>query len=685
MNRLLTFTVLAMLALCSCSRGIDRHQVVSRNNPHLSALDTLASLTVGNGGFAVTVDVTGMQTFPEAYSLGIPLCAQSDWGWHSFVDTQDYRFEETLVDGYACQLKDPRGRGASDWFRVNPHRLNLGSVGFCDIRPEDVKDISQTLDLWSGVITSMFSTPDGDVSVLTACDPDADAVAFSIDDPTGMSVSLRFAYPTGVHSDDASDWGRADRHMTELLACDDHSALVRRTLDTTVYYVSLAFEGASLAMGDAPHTVIITPDAQQWSLSVLYSPEASCGSPAPSEAVLAASESHWLDFWQSGGIVDFAACTDPRAVELERRVVLSQYLMAVNCAGDTPPQETGLTYNSWFGKYHLEMIWWHQSHFPLWGHPELLDRSLSWYASVEPVARSIAERQGYEGVRWMKMTDPSGLEAPSNVGSYLIWQQPHIIYLAELLYRATGDSRIIASYGDLVEESAVFMASYAKYDEAGDRWILDGCIPAQETLKASETINPPFELSYWHFALQLAQTWRERRGLGRNPQWDEIIEKLSPLASKDGLYLAAESHPQTYQDITFTSDHPIVLGALGFLPQTPQLDPAVMSNTLDWILSNWNWNKTWGWDYPLVAMCAARLGRPEDAVDALLMDCRTNTYLPDGHNYQDARLRLYLPGNGGLLTAVAMMCAGWDGCKQKNPGWPSNGWKVRWEGLNPLP
>jgi len=34
---------------------------------------------------------------------------------------------------------------------------------------------------------------------------------------------------------------------------------------------------------------------------------------------------------------------------------------------------------------------------------------------------------------------------------------------------------------------------------------------------------------------------------------------------------------------------------------------------------------------------------------------KKNTYLVNRHNYQDKRLRLYLPGNGGLLAAVAMM------------------------------
>ena len=88
----------------------------------------------------------------------------------------------------------------------------------------------------------------------------------------------------------------------------------------------------------------------------------------------------------------------------------------------------------------------------------------------------------------------------------------------------------------------------------------------------------------------------------------------------------------------------------------------------------------------MTAMNAVRVGEPEKAIDALMMNKRTNTYLKNGHNFQDNRLRVYLPGNGGLLTAVALMCAGWDGCETENPGFPKNGlWDVRWEGISPLP
>jgi hypothetical protein len=68
--------------------------------------------------------------------------------------------------------------------------------------------------------------------------------------------------------------------------------------------------------------------------------------------------------------VDFTGSTDPRAAELERRVVLSQYLMALNGAGEVPPQEEGLFSNSWNGKFHLEMHPWHAAHFAAWNRRE---------------------------------------------------------------------------------------------------------------------------------------------------------------------------------------------------------------------------------------------------------------------------------------------------------------------------
>lgn len=702
MRKWFFYSAVAALASCSSPQetSIDRHALVTRNNPQVTMIDSLSSLSVGNGEFAYTVDATGLQTFPEVYKNGVPLGTQSQWGWHQFTNPHNYQPEETLKEYdfghghkelYATQFKEEgRPKEAADWYRINPHRLHLGIVGLelkDEVQPSQIEDIHQSLDLWSGIIDSRFRLNDISYHIQSTCHPALDMIAARISSSQPAGIKFRFPYPTGGHSDDACNWDTNDKHTTTLLSENKHSAILKRELDATTYYVNIQWEGNAKLTEKSANYFVLTPTDSTFAFTCLFTPQKPTNLTTTFAETRTASADYWNNYWTKGAAVDFSQCTDPRAKELERRVVLSQYLLAIQCAGSVPPQETGLTYNSWFGKFHLEMIWWHQAHFALWGHPELLERTLSWYEKAEPIARQIAERQGFKGVRWMKMTDPSATEAPSKVGSFLIWQQPHFIYLSELMYRANPSKEILKKYNRLVQETAEFMYSFATYDQAHDRYVLKGVIPAQETLRAAETVNPPFELSYWHFAMQTAQNWRERSGMARVPEWDDLIKKLSPLAyNEDQLYLAAETALDTYKDIRFTSDHMAVLGSVGILPMNNLINPQYMKNTLNWIWDNWNWNKTWGWDYPMTAMNAARLGEPEKAVSALLMDKRTNTYLINGHNYQDGRLRIYLPGNGGLLTTIAMMCAGWDHSEGKNPGFPKDGkWNVRWEGLKPLP
>jgi hypothetical protein len=49
-----------------------------------------------------------------------------------------------------------------------------------------------------------------------------------------------------------------------------------------------------------------------------------------------------------------------------------------------------------------------------------------------------------------------------------------------------------------------------------------------------------------------------------------------------------------------------------------------------------------------------------------------NTWLPNGHNWQRPNLPLYLPGNGGLLLAIAHIV--------RENAFPK-GWDVRHEGF----
>lgn len=710
-NPLFGIIICTLLLLGGCAapknEKIDREAVVKRNNPQITAIDSLSSLSVGNGNFAFTVDATGLQTFPDQYKNGVPLGTQTQWGWHSFPNINGYQFDETLKpydfghgheELYTVQFNEKgRQQEAADYFRANPHRLHLGIIGF-EITDNDgkiigadgISSIQQSHDLWKGIISSQFTAANSPVEVQTTCHPDKDMMAAQISSPLftakQLKIKFHFPYSTAKHTDDACDWDSPEKHQTKLISQSDQFAVFERTLDSTTYYVKVNWEGKASIEQKGEHYYILSPEEDNFRFSAIFDTDKNNTDTDSFSQTAQKSTDYWTGFWSNGGFIDFGNCKDPRAKELERRVILSQHLMAIQCSGTIPPQETGLTYNSWFGKFHLEMHWWHAVHFALWNRVDLMERSLDWYASVEPVAKEIAERQGFEGIRWMKMTDPSGKEAPSKVGSFLIWQQPHFIYMSELVYRQKKSPEVIEKYKDLVFKTAEFMASFATYDEANKRYVLKGAIPAQETLRASETINPPFELSYWHYALSVAQLWRERAGMERDAQWDQIINELSSLASKDGLYLAAETAPETYHDVRFTSDHMAVLGAFGILPENRLFEKEIMKNTLGWIWDNWNWDQTWGWDYPMTAMCAARLGEPEKAVGALLMDKRTNTYLVNGHNFQDTRLRVYLPGNGGLLTTVAMMCAGWDGNDTPTPGFPKDGnWDVKWEDLVVMP
>ena len=697
---------LTMLAICLATgimakNNIDRKEVVMRHNPHITNIDPLSSLTVGNGSFAFTVDATGLQTFPKEYSTGVPLGTMSDWGWHSFPSDKNYKEEETWVkrdfhrghdEYYAAQFRQQgRQQDAANYFRQNPHRMHLGNIGLALEDPKMVTDIDETLDLWTGKVESRFRYEGQQYHVKTVCDPDKSLVASHIESDGDIEVLLTFPYPTGKHSDDACDWEAENRHTT-ILETDGNYATVKRLVDKALYFVNIEVsKGAHITKKDR-HTISIKTKKGVLEFYAGFNSRSPMGfykSQRPFADFAMASAGRWREYWTKGGFIDFGNVKDERAKELERRVILSQYLMGAQECGLLPPQETGLTYNSWFGKFHLEMTWWHMAHYGLWNKPELLERPFWWYLHAQKNALKIAKRQGFKGIRWMKMTDPSAAEAPSNVGSYLIWQQPHFIYLAELLYRAATNSaekeRLLEEYGNTVDATALFMADFAEYDSIKDRYILKGCIPAQETLKADSTVNPPLELSYWHTALTMAEQWRKRRGINDNGEWDRIVDRLSPLAyNADSLYLAAETATQTYTDRRFTSDHPAILGALGMMPGSRLIDNNVMAKTLDWIWDNWNWDKTWGWDFPMVAMTCARLGQTSRAVDALLMQKRTNTYLVNGHNYQDDRLRVYMPGNGGLLTAVAMMCAGWDGTTENNPGFPDD-WDVRWEGLLKMP
>jgi hypothetical protein len=687
------------------AQPIDRHALVTRHQPVFRTLDVESPLSVGNGRFAFTVDATGLQTFAAAYDSTIPLCTMSEWGWHTAPNPSGWNidtFHHTEFDSHARRVgyADVPGDGTpeSNYLRENPHRLHLGRIGFRRTRadgrpavPTDLTDVRQTLDLWNGVIVSHFRLDGQPVDVQTLCHPTHDLVAVRVVSPLVSQgrLGIEWQFPYGSSGTTAADWDHPAAHTTTLARPAPNQAAFDRQLDGDRYHAVAQWSPAATLNREAPHQFVLTPSDGSGTLELVcaFSPDAISGKLPSFADSLATARDHWHRFWSTGGAIDLSGSTDPRWRELERRIVLSQYLTAIQSAGRYPPAETGLTLNSWYGKFHLEMHWWHAVHFALWNRLDLFERSLGYYQAILPRAQATARRQGYDGARWPKMTDPSGAESPSSVGPFLIWQQPHPIYYAELCYRAHGDRATLEKYREVVFETARFMASYATWDEATGRYVLGPVLQcAQERFPKDATLNPTFELTYWRWGLETAQRWRERLGLPRDKHWDDVLAHLARPPVVDGKYAFTETTPDSYTHPRWNDDHPAVLAALGVLPG-PGIDRPTMRRTLYWVRDRWNWPTTWGWDYPMVAMCAARLGEPELAVDALLLDTPKNVYRANGHNHQRPGLTVYLPGNGGLLTAVAMMAAGWDGAPKKHaPGFPDDGtWQVRYENLRPMP
>ncbi|KLO07550.1 hypothetical protein SCHPADRAFT_836533, partial [Schizopora paradoxa] len=423
-------------------------------------------------------------------------------------------------------------------------------------------------------------------------------------------------------------------------------------------------------------------------------------SPSSFTSVAQSSEDAWASFWTDGGFVDvLTGSTDARAEELQRRIILAQYLLRVNEAGDYPPQESGLVNNGWYGKFHMEMFYWHCVHWALWGQWDLMHRSIGVYADVflpTAITRSRVQQGWPAGARWSKMTDPTGRSAPGEINELLIWEEVHPLVFAEYEYRAFPTRATLKKWEDVVQETANWMSVFAFNNLSTSSFDLGPPMyVVSEDTDPFVTQNPSFELAYWHFGLQLAQQWFERLGKPEmattaiagtaNLTWSGVRQHLSRLSITNGTYDVYEGIPADFwTDPTFTNDHPALVGLVGWLPPQPGVvDDAIAKATMEKVWTSWNISNCWGWDFGMLAMSAARNNETEKAIEWLLHPVFEfdDVGMPSG----GARVPTpYFPGAGSLLLAVAGMAAGWDGSEGVAPGFPATGWNVRVEGVSEI-
>ena len=317
----------------------------------------------------------------------------------------DFRYEEFEVHGRKVPYPTS-GEGQSEvygWLRKNPHRLHLGRIGFYikdaddggNVKAEDIKNASQSIDLWRSVMNSSFEVFGQKVATEVFCDASDDVLYIKVDSGLLKSGNLGivFAFPNGSPEKVSADWRSPEKHTTQIIESDGNRTLIRRKLDDDIYYVEINLETQAQVAQLSQHEIAISADDDVLIFSALFS-KSSNGEAQPYDAAKKSCAGHWEQYWTEGGMIDFGGCTDPRAHEIERRMVLSQYLLKTQCSGKLPPQETGLTFNSWYGKFHLEMHWWHAVHFAYWNKPELFEKSLWWYSSILDKAQVCGQDAG---------------------------------------------------------------------------------------------------------------------------------------------------------------------------------------------------------------------------------------------------------------------------------------------------
>lgn len=677
---------------------IDREAVVKRHRVFTTGTLLKSPAQVGNGKFAFGMDITGLQTFAAFNTL-------SDWGWHSYPLPEGLKIEDyqpKIVESYGKKIayldRDQQHPEITDWLTRNPHRVNLGRIAFrllledgSEAKEVNLKAARQEMDLWTGIVYSRFELNGKEVKVRTVCHPDRDMIGVTVESELlnegKIVVLLDFPYADKLQF--PHFMGRYDAitdHTSELHVLSANAVCIDRAMDDFHYQTEMNWTGRASfnRESEKEHRFILQPrEGNIFSFTCCFS-TGSADSIAESVAsVEQKSAAAWKAYWLSGAAVDLSGSKDYRWIELERRIVLSQYLMRVNESGLYPPQESGLVNNGWYGRFHFEMIWWHGVHFALWDRMDCFNNYLNVYKDFMPEAIERAKSEGRIGARWPKCTANFNREWPGAAHAYLIWHEPHPIYFAEMEYRRHATPVVLDKWKDIVIHTADYMADYLFYDKKKKQYVLGPpVVVVSENTDPHKTVNPIFELSYFRYGLRTALKWADRLGLShkRTKKWKEVLEKMAPLPVADGVYTTYEGISDMWTKKTY--EHPALIGIYGMLPGDG-VDFQIFQHTLDKVCKEWQFDRIWGWDFPMMAMAAARTGRPTLAIDLLMHPSPGFQF--DEHGLATGGPFPYFPSNGALLTAVAMMCCGWDGSQGNAPGFPKDGsWSVRYEGFVPM-
>lgn len=306
MQRRLSVLVLLLLFLSSICLGItptDRNVLLKRNNPIVQSFDSLATLSIGNGEFAMSVDPTGLQTFPMLYAKDNLLITQAEW--------------------------------------LDRH---LGVIGFefpSTTTIEDFADITQTLVLNSGIIKTNYTLQGNEISIYTVCHPERDLVAAHIISELPIPIKLCFPYI----AKGALSWGNYPKHSTRLVSKRDNAMVFKRSIDRLVYYVVLQWQGNVSIVEKLDNYYVVTPDKGHFAFSCEFVPHFTTtfdGIVLPTfKETAEKSATAWGTYWSSDCIKTLSDSTHLYTRIEEQRLILECYKNFVS--GNKKSEETFLS------------------------------------------------------------------------------------------------------------------------------------------------------------------------------------------------------------------------------------------------------------------------------------------------------------------------------------------------------
>lgn len=584
---------------------------IIKYNLKFNHIDSKNPVTIGNGDFAITLDQTGTQSLYEIYK-DIPLSTMSNKNWF-YKDKKDIK--PSYVDGKAYMLFNLDNDPNYQTNRQYPFKYSFMQILLYDddklIDINNIKDVKQELDLYKGIVTSSFNYKEKINKTISFIYQDHDEFNFKLQSDN-LNLALKFNYPSytknGYRLDILPNVLVKEDRITLLY--DDKNSLSFKLKSSSNYQI-------------VENTLIFDDNNVSFSL-----------------ALDEIKEGKLLDeFWKcdNGIIIDNE--------ELVKKMVLSKYLLHVNSTGIYPPQESGLTYNCWNSKFHLEMHLIHS----LWNiynnHVGDLVKSFDYYLSIMPSSLKRASLNGYKGLRFPKMTGPDGEDSPSNIGPLLIWQAPHILFMLQEIYYLYNKENIIKKYEPLISGTIDFMISFLTLKDSKYQ-MLDPLLEACESIPLDRCQNPSFELEYWRYTLERQP--KIDTVLYGHQRYDylDITSKIITPKEDDGIYLKTYGVIDKYD---LYKDHPTEGFLMSFF-KSKIVDKEKMVKTIDYILKNMDLSSYWGWDFPFLGLSLLNCGEIEKSIEVTQLNTINNQYLYNGHNTSPRDdLKAYLPGNGAFL------------------------------------